>query len=361
VRAGRLAARASALVGAVAAVVAVAAIGASALRDGAGDRTAPEPAPEPRGMLVGVASHPWVVEQHGLNTSFALLRRTNIRLLRIDVLWAAVEHSPDVFNWEQIDDVVRVADARGVRLIMAVHGTPGWANEGAGAARPPDRLSDFSRFCSALANRYQGHNVVYEIWNEENAPFGWGGGVQVRRYTALLQTAATAIRRGDPTGTVIVGGLARSSRPGVMKAVAFVKALYDTGARGSFDGIGFHPYARHDATARGSSMVTDIPDIRSLMVRNGDAAKDIWVTEFGYPVGRHHPAVEVARFERQAIIYAARHYPYVAAFVVYELTDEGGNGFGLFHNDLAIRAAGRMLGKLVGPDGAVVRRGAPPA
>jgi hypothetical protein len=356
VRPGKRTARASAVVVALCAAVAVGAIISSAMPDGkAGAPPGTTGAPTPV-LPVGAASHPWVFERHGVGRSFRALGSLHARLLRIDALWAAVERDRGLRRWEGLDDIVAEADRQHVRLILAIHSTPRWANLGAGLNAPPDHLPDLASFCGALASRYGGRNIVYEVWNEENADFGWGGPVQVRRYAALLHACSSAIRPADPTATVIVGGLARSKRPGVMRADAFVRALYEVGAKPDFDGIGFHPYAHGDATAKGSSIVTDIPALREIMVRNGDTAKKLWLTEFGYPVGLHHSPGEVAGLERRAILHVARRYPYVAALVVYQLIDEGPAGFGLFHQDLKPRAAAKMLADLLEAHGGGVPR-----
>ncbi len=356
-RAGKRIARASAIVVAIGAAVAVGAIISSAMPGGSAESLTDTPARPPRPALaLGAASHPWVVERHGLKRSFDALGRLHLRMLRIDALWAAVERDRGFHNWEQLDEMVAEARRRGVRLILAIHGTPRWANGGAGLSAPPDRLPDLAAFCGDLAARYHGQSIVYEVWNEENANFGWGGPVQVRRYAALLDACSRAIRPADPSGTVIVGGLARSRKPGVMPAARVGRSLYAAGARKSFDGIGFHPYAHGDATANGSAIVNDIPALRALMVRNDDASKKLWLTEFGYPVGVHHSPNQVAGFERRAIVHIARAYPYVAALILYQLIDEGSGGFGLFHNDLKPRAAALMVAKLVRrSDGGVLR------
>jgi hypothetical protein len=247
-----------------------------------------------------------------------------------------------------------------VRLILAVHATPSWANAGLGPTAPPTSAAAFAAFARALAARYRGHHIVYEIWNEENAPFGWGGAVQPARYAALLEAASAAIHAADHTSTVLVGGFAQSRARGVIRAVQFLHDLYALGAGKSFDGVAYHPYARFSALAPGAALVRQIPLLRGVMVRAGDADKDIWVTEFGYPITPHRGPVKVASLERGAITYAAAHYPYVAVFVIYELVDEGHGMFGLYDRSWDPRPAARMLASLLSPDGAVPRKSATP-
>jgi len=142
-------------------------------------------------------------------------------------------------------------------------------------------------------------------------------------------------------------------------AAAFVRALLAAGAGNAFDGVAFHPYAREDATAPGSSLASDVPAIHAVLADAGRPQTPIWLTEFGYPIGPHHSAADVALLERRAILYAARRYPYVAGFVVYELSDEGSTRFGLYDRGWTPRAAARMLADLLDNGGVVRGPGAP--
>jgi hypothetical protein len=65
--------------------------------------------------------------------------------------------------------------------------------------------------------------------------------------------------------------------------------MYANGAKGSFDALGYHAYSFRelpDTYGSGwSQMAQTSPSPRSMMIRNGDGNKPIWVTEFGAPSG----------------------------------------------------------------------------
>lgn len=309
-------------------------------------------------LPVGVATHPWVLDAPDSAQAWQAIGDMRTRVIRVDASWAAVESRQGSFDWSGLDSVVDTAARDHVRLIFAVHATPSWANNGLGPTAPPTQVSTFAAFARALASRYRGRHIVYEIWNEENAPFGWGGTVQPARYAALLEAASTAIHATDRTATVLVGGFAQSRKTGVIRAVQFLHDLYALGAGKAFDGVAYHPYARGSPVAPGAALVRQVPLLRAVMVHAGDADKDIWVTEFGYPITAARGAVKVAALERGAIQYAAAHYPYVAVFVIYELVDEGHGLFGLYDRSWDPRPSARMLAGLLSPAGSVQRTAA---
>ena len=335
-------------------VVAAVAVGGAAwyASSRSGDRATAPPGPA---LPVGVATHPWVLDAADSAQAWQAVHNLRTRVIRVDASWAAVEAQPGSFNWTGLDSVVNTANRDHVRLIFAVHATPSWANGGLGPTAPPTQVATFAAFARALASRYRGHHIVYEIWNEENAPFGWGGPVQPARYAALLEAASKAIHATDRSATVLVGGFAQSRKAGVVRAVQFLHDLYALGAGKAFDGVAYHPYARGSPVAPGAALVRQVPLLRAAMVRAGDADKDIWVTEFGYPITPARGAVKVAALERGAIQYTAAHYPYVAVFVIYELVDEGRSLFGLYDHSWDPRPAARMLAAVLSPAGTVPR------
>jgi len=343
----------TALVLAVAAVGAVAWIASSRHSE----HTAPPAGPS---LPIGVATHPWVLNSAESAQAWKAVSDLHTRVVRVDASWASVERRRGQFDWSGLDAVVRTADRDHVRLILAVHATPSWANDGQGPTAPPTSVSTFAAFSRALAARYRGRHIVYEIWNEENAPFGWGGPVQPARYAALLEASSAAIHAADHTATVLVGGFAQSRAQGVVRAVQFLRDLYSLGAGKAFDGVAYHPYARGSAVAPGAALVRLMPMLRAVMVRAGDADKDIWVTEFGYAVTPARGAVKVAARERAAIEYTAAHYPYVAVLVIYELVDEGRSTFGLYDRSWDPRPAARMLASILSADGTVPRKASTP-
>jgi exo-beta-1,3-glucanase (GH17 family) len=65
--------------------------------------------------------------------------------------------------------------------------------------------------------------------------------------------------------------------------------MYADGAKNSFDAVAYHPYSypalpnSYQSWSGWSQMSQTNPSIRSVMTSNGDAAKQIWITEVGAP------------------------------------------------------------------------------
>lgn len=230
-----------------------------------------------------------------------LVRRMNdfadigVRWLRIDVAWSSVQpDSPDEYRWDAIDRIVRHANARNIAILALITYTPEWAQSdvcrGTKKCEPRDP-SEFATFAGEVAKRYTPYGVYhYQIWNEPNMRFFWASGANPERYVALLKESARAIRAVNNRATIVSGGLAAAtSENGNMPAREFLENMYENGARGSFDILGYHPYSyplapHYYALSSPWSQIADTEwSIRSVMEEYGDSAVQVWITEYGAP------------------------------------------------------------------------------
>ena len=78
------------------------------------------------------------------------------------------------YKFDDVDELVRGAQERGLEVMLTIWGTPAWANGGQGPNFLPTQLSDATAFAKAVATRYSGHFIgvphvrFYTIWNESN-------------------------------------------------------------------------------------------------------------------------------------------------------------------------------------------------
>jgi hypothetical protein len=128
----------------------------------------------------------------------------------------------------QYDDLVRRADAMGLRIIATITGdAPRWATAGGkGAsfttANYKVNANDYAQYAEAVARRYSGHFAdlpairYFTIWNEPNhkqflKPLSSGPGI----YRNLVAKGVPAVRRGAVKGAkVFVGETAPSGVAG---------------------------------------------------------------------------------------------------------------------------------------------------
>ena len=87
------------------------------------------------------------------------------------VEWREVEPSKGNFSWGGLDEVVAVANAKGIRVMFSVLRSPAWAS--AHPDSPPLNFNDYGDFVGALAARYKGKGMAYEVWNEQNLKCEW--------------------------------------------------------------------------------------------------------------------------------------------------------------------------------------------
>jgi polysaccharide biosynthesis protein PslG len=300
----------------------------------------------------------------------AAMRDLGMNSLRIDARWDWVQYAgPDQYDWRDLDQLVEAADLAGLTLDVIVNGCPAWA--ATPGARHPASAADFGRFAATVAARYRDRPVVaYEIWNEPNQAATWGPTADPVGYTQLLIAAHDAVRQVDPTTPIVLGGLAPLRSDGVdVGAIDFLTAVYQNGGGGHFDAVGYHPYcypalpSTFQPWSGWSQMAQTTPSIRSVMTANGDAARPIWITEFGAPShgpnGVGEPAQAQALAEAIELTGAAGGSGPtggVGALYLYSWRDRGTNPgddedwFGLMSTSGALKPAfGRVWERFVSP------------
>ncbi len=227
------------------------------------------------------------------------------------------EESGTTYDWSHPDNVVNAAEAWGMKVLLRVDHPPSWAN-GTGGTHPPNNPNDFGDFMYAMASRYRGKVDAYEIWNEPNLNYEWGGQTpSPSGYTALLAACYPRIKTADPSALVVSAGLATTGDggSGAMGDLHFIRGMYDAGAKPYFDVLGSHPYGGRvspDATWDSTGLYFyRVKEQHDVMVQKGDGAKPVWATEFGWVVNTscdlgYHNQMKVS--ESQQAQYLARAY-----------------------------------------------------
>ena len=135
-----------------------------------------------------------------------------------------------------------------------------------------------------MVNRYSARGVhVYEVWNEPDLASFWPSGPNAAEYVQMLKAAYPAAKAADPSSTVLGGALSDDN-------YSYLQAMYAAGARGNFDAVSTHDYPNdspdacwNDSSGRHSRYAfCSLEDVHNTMVANGDADKQMWLTEFGW-------------------------------------------------------------------------------
>jgi len=188
---------------------------------------------------------------------------------RTDFNWSEVEPTEGARQWDKmatLEEDLRQASLRGIKVILIVLRTPAWAQKYIGSGCGPirvDKLGAFANFMRDAVARYSAppFNVKYwEIWNEPDAPTvkenkGWGchgnpadtyyGGAE---YARLLKNVYPAIKATDANAKVLVGGQLGNCDPvrpptGMnCRGTRFFEGILRGGGGPFFDGVAFHAY-----------------------------------------------------------------------------------------------------------------------
>jgi glycosyltransferase involved in cell wall biosynthesis len=258
---------------------------------------------------------------------------------------------------QSYDLIINSLNAHGIQGIGIIDNTPPWARTpgcGGGAHCPPNNPAQFATFAAAVVTRYKSKGMHdWEIWNEENDYDFWATKSDCVAYTALLKAVYPAIKKADPSATVITGGLAQISTTNVNTApLTFLQCIYNNGGEGSFDAVGYHPYTfpqfPSDTNAWASMDITN-PSVRSIMTANGDANKKVWITEFGTPTNGPDPAWYVSEAQQSQMLTTTinlyQSYNWVGPLMWYTYkdggttTDTNENFFGLVRADYSQKPA----------------------
>ncbi|MDI7274984.1 MAG: O-antigen ligase family protein [Anaerolineae bacterium] len=253
------------------------------------------------GLVPGAALDPWGVnvalEQHedeaALAASLDLIAAGGFRWVRQRFPWAEIEPARGEYSWERWDRIVQQCQARGLRIVAVLDGSPAWARAPEDADNPfapPRNPADLAIFARALATRYGAAIDHYQVWDQPNIYPHWGErDVDPEGYLRLLRAARTQVRDVDPGATLICAGLAPTTEQGGrnLSELLYLRACYDAGGGDLFDVVAVKPYGFWSgpedrqvdpAVLNYSRLVA----LREEMVRHGDADKPVWAVAWGW-------------------------------------------------------------------------------
>ncbi|MBI3980199.1 MAG: hypothetical protein HY331_18645 [Chloroflexi bacterium] len=238
--------------------------------------------------------------------AMAMIREAGFSWAKIQLRWEDLERDRGNVNWGFIDEMANLASSRGVNLLFSVVTAPRWSRPGGtdfNVPGPPANLQDFANFVGAIAARHKGKVKAYEIWNEQNLWYEWGGTgrrLNAGQYVDLLRRSYAAIKAADPNAIVVSGA---PTPTGVNDGdiayddVQYLQMMYDAGLKNVSDAIGAHPSGFNnppdDDSSRNSTQTTSFKghgsfyfrrfeQLYDVMRRNGDGNKKLWFTEFGW-------------------------------------------------------------------------------
>jgi Glycosyl hydrolase catalytic core len=316
---------------------------------------AAQPAHGSRALIKGIFDEAEAIGRP--QKTFPLLRTLRTEAVRVNLYWndvaarkplTATNPADKAYRWDEYDRLVENAARYKIKVVMAIVGTPRWANGGKHKAYAPTRGRDLRNFAYAAAQRYSGTYTESEdvdakpfpavrhwlAWNEPNNPvflrpqYKRVGGLwrieSARQYAIICNSIVAGIKATVLNGEKIACGVTaprgnnspRSSRPS-LSPLAFIRAMKRMGARG-FDAYAHHPYygsrSETPTTRPKSETAVTLGNINDLIseITRLYGRKPLWITEYGYQTSPQDKFFGVsyqkqAAYMKQAFSIARRH------------------------------------------------------
>ncbi|MCL5998968.1 MAG: endo-1,4-beta-xylanase [Chloroflexi bacterium] len=244
------------------------------------------------------------VEEVKRDRALQMIKEAGFTWVRQEFPWADIEihekgdytdrrNSSERSAWDKYDNIVSLAEKHGLQLIVRLSSPPAWAHAGRpelGNFGPPAAQNDFADYVETVVHRYQGRIRYFQVWNEPNIYPEWGDQqVNPEDYTALLCSAYQRAKQVDPEVVIISAALAPTvAQDGRdLSDLVFLQRMYNAGASKCFDILSAQGYGLFSGPNdhRTSPLTTNVARhvlLRDIMVRNGDAAKPIWLSELNW-------------------------------------------------------------------------------
>jgi hypothetical protein len=224
-----------------------------------------------------------------------------VSAIRIPLQWQFVKIRPGEYDWSTVDRLVKATQAKQIDVLFTIRtvfreGTqkqkPKRGTIQVPSINPPsmDR-KEWVYFVEALATRYRGQGVNYEIENEVNAEAFWKGTLE--EYLELLNAGYEAIKKADPQAKVLPSamgcGVVQNFKGDSGKYEAWkwhdswLQSILSTK---KFDVVNIHDYYfPSEIVANGLTFRSYLEHIQDLMKKSGLGDRPIWITEIGYVSG----------------------------------------------------------------------------
>ncbi len=271
------------------------------------------------------------VEEWKVQETLRMVREMGTTTIVEFLPWAYVETTPNVYNWDHPDRILKHAQNQGLTVIARLGLVPPWANADTTDQvatlnlLPEEHFSTFARFVGAFVDRYRGQVEHIIIWNEPNLNCEWGNRpADPIAYTELLRQAYIAAKAANPNIIVMNGALAPTrAAPGGADGgwddLDFLRQMYAGGAAQYFDALAVHNYPFNQppqaAPANDALNFRRLELMREIMADYGDDHKPVYITETGW---NDHPRFQYGVTPNQRIEYTLAllnslptDYPYV--------------------------------------------------
>ena len=165
------------------------------------------------GFLFGVCGHPQRYPAEDQRREAAAAALCGAKVLREDAGWGHIQPSREAWNFDSLDETVRIFGEQGIELELIYSFTPAWAvaadwkplNEQRRQVHNsrPD-YEAWREFVKRTAARYRDQIRFFEVWNEPDL-FSFAN-FTAEEYLRMLKIAGEETHKAAPGALVLTGG-----------------------------------------------------------------------------------------------------------------------------------------------------------
>jgi hypothetical protein len=247
----------------------------------------------------------------------------------------------DQVTWDKFDEIVKLAEEAGVRLIARLDRPPAWARaDKSNPERPPDDFADFGDFVHAVVSRYKGRVEHFQLWNEPNLGEEWTGRPDPPEYVRLLRTGYERAKEANPQAVILSAPLAINNEQGPihLNELDFLDQMYQAGAKPFFDIVSANAYGMDKPPGDPPSKTTlnfrRVELLRQVMEKHDDANKAVWFNEYGWNASPREMPKEDLIWQRvterqqadwtvEGVLRAQREWPWAGVFCTWYFRQVG--------------------------------------
>ncbi len=233
-----------------------------------------------------------------LDRSLSLLVDSGAKFVRFDFDWKDIEPDDDRFDFSKYDAIVSRLQQKNIQILGILDYGNNWSDPTTGDKLEVDRFADYVYH---TVKHFKAQIKHWQIWNEPNNYLFWAS-PSAGNYFKLLKVSYAAVKQGNPEAVVVLGGINGNGKDSItilglnlnFARANFLPDLYSLGAKKYFDIAAIHPYTYGDVISSTVKLATAIDDARTIMAANGDANKNLWITELGpffFPPSTANPIV----------------------------------------------------------------------
>jgi len=280
--------------------------------------------------------------------TIAAAQSIGVKSLRIDIPWAQVEKAPrKLVIPSYSEELVTMGRAAGMEpLLILDYGNPIYGSD---KPRTKEAIEAFAYYAETVVNHFKGRVRYFELWNEWETHTGGTTAATPQEYIAFAKIVYPAIKRADPSATVLMSGISDLAMSGLRDN--WIAQFVRLGGLAYVDGLSLHPYTAPHEDPKPEARIALVDAIYSL-AKEVNPRKDvqIYITEMGYytsttagSVSEEQQAQHLTRF---ALLAFSRSY--IHGLWWYQLKNQGADltnkekNFGLFSATLTPKPAARM-------------------